>query len=159
MKFAVAALLGAASAADLEIENSYLAYVAEHGKSYGTEEEFKFRMNLYSQRVEKVREHNANVTGNDATMGINHMADWTDAEYKRLLGFRNHPNANKATETFVGDVADLPASVDWRAKAAYRPKEPRTMWIMLGFLIYCCHGGSSFLENWKASQTLRATIC
>ena len=92
MKFAVAALLGAASAADLEIENSYLAYVAEHGKSYGTEEEFKFRMNLYSQRVTQVREHNANVTGNDATMGINHMADWTDAEYKKLLGYRNRPN-------------------------------------------------------------------
>merc|ERR1712195_277029 len=61
MKFAVAALLGAASAIEMEVENAYLAYVAEHGKSYGTEEEFKFRLNLYNQRVAFVREHNANV--------------------------------------------------------------------------------------------------
>mgnify|MGYP005704254371 CR=1 FL=1 len=118
MKFAAAALLGAASAIEMEIENSYLAYVAEHGKSYGTEEEFKFRMNLYSQRVAFVREHNANVQGNEATVGINHMADWTDAEYKRLLGYRTRPQASQASEVFTGDVSTAPDSIDWRAKGA-----------------------------------------
>jgi len=118
MKFAAAALLGAASAIEMEVENSYLAYVAEHGKSYGTEEEFKFRLNLYAQKVAFVREHNANVIGNDATVGINHMADWTDAEYKRLLGYRTRPQAAKAAETFTGDVTTAPDSIDWRAKGA-----------------------------------------
>jgi len=118
MKFAAAALLGAASAIEMEVENSYLAYVAEHGKSYGTEEEFKFRLNLYSQRVAFVREHNANVQGNEATVGINHMADWTDAEYKRLLGYRTRPQASKASEVFTGDVSTAPDSIDWRAKGA-----------------------------------------
>jgi len=118
MKFAAAALLGAASAIEMEVENSYLAYVAEHGKSYGTEEEFKFRMNLYSQRVQFVREHNANVQGNEATVGINHMADWTDAEYKRLLGYRTRPQASQASEVFTGDVSTAPDSIDWRAKGA-----------------------------------------
>ena len=118
MKFAVAALLGAASAIDMDVENSYLAYVAEHGKSYGTEEEFKFRLNLYNQRVAFVREHNAKVAEGEATVGINHMADWTDAEYKRLLGYRTRPNANRANETVTGDVSAAPDSVDWRAKGA-----------------------------------------
>merc|ERR1712100_43247 len=118
MKFALAALLGAASATDMEVENSFLAYVAQHGKSYGTEEEYKFRLNLYSQRVAFVREHNANVTGNEATVGINHMADWTDAEYKRLLGYRQRPSSAQANETFTGDVSAAPDSVDWRAKGA-----------------------------------------
>jgi len=118
MKFTATALLGAASAIDMEVENSYLAYVAEHGKSYGTEEEFKFRLNLYSQSVKFVQEHNANVVGNDATVGINHMADWTNAEYKKLLGYRTRPNANVASETVTGDVSTAPDSIDWRAKGA-----------------------------------------
>jgi len=119
MKFALAALLGAASATEMEVENSYLAYVAEHGKSYGTEEEYKFRLNLYSQRVAFVREHNANVQGNDATVGINHMADWSAAEYKKLLGYRSRPNASlSSNETFTGDVSTAPDSIDWRAKGA-----------------------------------------
>merc|ERR1712195_172944 len=117
MKFTATALLGAASAIDMEVENSYLAYVAEHGKSYGTEEEFKFRLNLYSQSVKFVQEHNANVVGNDATVGINHMADWTNAEYKKLLGYRTRPNANVG-ETVTGDVSTAPDSIDWRAKGA-----------------------------------------
>jgi len=118
MKFALAALLGAASAVDMEVENAFLAYVAQHGKSYGTEEEYKFRLNLYSQRVAFVREHNAKVSGEEATVGINHMADWTDSEYKRLLGFRQRPSSYNATETFTGDVAAAPDSVDWIAKGA-----------------------------------------
>jgi len=118
MKFAVAALLGAASAIDMDVENSYLAYVAEHGKSYGTEEEFKFRLNLYNQRVAFVREHNAKVAEGEATVGINHMADWTDAEYKRLLGYRTRPQASQAAETFTGDVSAAPDSIDWREKGA-----------------------------------------
>jgi len=102
----------------MEIENSYLAYVAEHGKSYGTEEEFKFRLNLYAKRVAFVREHNATIQGAEATVGINHMADWTESEYKKLLGFKNRPNAAKAEETVSGDVSAAPDSVDWRAKGA-----------------------------------------
>ena len=118
MKFAAAVLLGVASATEMEIENSYLAYVAEHGKSYGTEEEFKFRLNLYAKRVAFVREHNASIQGAEATVGINHMADWTDAEYKKLLGFKTRAGAAKAGETVDGDVSAAPDSVDWRAKGA-----------------------------------------
>ena len=148
MKFAVAALLGAVSASELEIENSYLAYVAEHGKSYGTEEEFKFRLNLYSKRVAFVREQNANVVGNDATVGINHMADWTDAEYKRLLGYRTRPNANKAAETFTGDLADVPASVDWRAKGAVNPvKNQGQCGSCWAFSATCAVEGAHFLAT------------
>merc|ERR1719313_2616987 len=121
MKFAAAALLGAASAVDVEVENAYLAYIAEHGKSYGTDEEFKFRMNLYNQRVQFIREHNSKVGEGEATVGINHMADWTDAEYKKLLGYRPHPNAHKANETVTGDVSAAPDSVDWRTKGAVTP--------------------------------------
>ena len=90
MKFATLALLGVASAYD-EVENSYLQYIAEHGKSYGTEEEYKFRLAIYRQKVDFIREHNSKVEEGEATVGPNHMMDWTDAEYKKLLGYRAGP--------------------------------------------------------------------
>ena len=43
--FLAAALLGAASATIIpQIEHSFMKYIAEHGKSYGTREEYTFRM-------------------------------------------------------------------------------------------------------------------
>jgi len=41
MKFATLALIAGVAAHDVEEE--YLQYIAEHGKSYGTMEEYKFR--------------------------------------------------------------------------------------------------------------------
>lgn len=119
MKFAALALLGVASAYD-EVENSYLQYIAEHGKSYGTEEEYKFRLAVFKEKVEFIREHNSKVEEGEATVGLNFMADWTDAEYKKLLGFRNRPLSNKG-ELFVGSKTAAPASVDWRTKGAVTP--------------------------------------
>jgi len=49
------------------------------------------------------------------------MADWTDDEYKKLLGYRKKNGSAKATTTFSKHVSDLPASVDWRAKGAVTP--------------------------------------
>ena len=40
------------------------------------------------------------------------MSDWTDAEYKKLLGFKNHGETVFAEHTFAG--ASNSQSVDWR---------------------------------------------
>merc|ERR1719506_3163884 len=100
MKFAALALLGVASAYD-EVENSYLQHIAEYGKSYGTEEEYKFRLGVYRQKIEFIRQHNSNVEEGEAGVGEYHMMDWTDAEYKRLLSYKTRPLSNKG-EVFTG---------------------------------------------------------
>lgn len=83
MKFTSAVLLGLASASDIE----YMSYLTRFGKTYGTKEEFDFRKAIYEENMAKIQAHNA-ANASEFTMGENHMTDWTDFEFKRLLGFR-----------------------------------------------------------------------
>jgi len=126
MKFAVAALVGLATAApiDKDTELAFVNYIADHGKSYGTREEYEFRLNIFAQKVAVIEKHNSENTDGH-TLGLNFMADWTEHEYKKLLGFhgkkhhnkhhKKHLNASVALET---PITDAPASVDWRTQNA-----------------------------------------
>jgi KDEL-tailed cysteine endopeptidase len=50
------------------------------------------------------------------------MADWTEAEYKKLLGYKKRIGSAKAAHTFVPQITrGLPAAVDWRAQGAVTP--------------------------------------
>ena len=123
MKFAVAALLGAVSAVDKDVEMSFAQYLAEYGKSYATKEEYLFRLNIFVQKVAFIAQHNAvALKEDDHFVGLNHMSDWTEAEYKRLLGFNpvkrsEEPKGLKQIE----NTKDVPASVDWRTQGAVTP--------------------------------------
>ena len=110
------ALLGFA-AADANVEHRFLEYLAEHGKSYATREEFMFRLNIFTQKMQVIEEHNSR---NDVShsLGLNHMADWTDHEYKKLLGYKSTKKEARANYLNVDEV---PASVDWRTKGAVTP--------------------------------------
>jgi len=117
MKFVIAALLGLAAASD--IENAFANYVAEHGKSYGTKEEYEFRLAQFAKKVEFIQEHNMENAGGHV-VGLNHMADWTAEEYKRILGFK--PVNRTAKATFKATPAKtVPASKDWRELGAVTP--------------------------------------
>jgi cathepsin L len=60
-------------------------------------------------------ENSAN--GNTYTVALNKFADYTPAEYKKLLGYKKS-SALKDGETVVLDTSSLPTSVDWRDKGA-----------------------------------------
>merc|ERR1719183_1144207 len=75
------------SKVDDAVETEFQAYTAKHGKSYGTKEEYKFRLGIYARSKKVVEKYNSqNVDG--AALGLNHMADWTEDEYKKLLGYK-----------------------------------------------------------------------
>lgn len=120
MKFA--ALAGAVAAHNItaEVETEYLTYLAEHGKSYGTEEEYQFRLATFHHNQKFVANFNSKAEGADARVELNHMADWSRSEYKKLLGYKPRPTKRQGKEAprFVGDV---PASLDWREKGAVTP--------------------------------------
>jgi len=118
MKFTVAALLGVASAADFETERAFISYLNEHGKSYGTREEFNFRLNIFAEKLRFIEKHNSENT-DDHTVGLNHMADWTDSEYKKLLGYK--PVQRERNVNYYTPVEAAPASIDWRSKGAVTP--------------------------------------
>jgi xylem cysteine proteinase len=93
--------------------------MSEHGKSYGTKEEFELRQQIFADNLRVIDEHNSKI--GEHIMGINHMADWTNMEYKKLLGFKpslRNGKAPVAKQVDLTTVTDVPASLDWREKGA-----------------------------------------
>jgi len=86
--FAIAALVGAASAAT-ETESAFFNFITKFGKSYATMEEYTFRFAEFADKHAFIQEHNAEQ--NDYKLGHNKMSDWTDAEYKAILKYNPSP--------------------------------------------------------------------
>ena len=119
MKYA--ALIAGASAytvSDTTMERHYLNYLAEHGKSYATKEEYQFRLAEFTRKVQILEEYNAK-NSDDAELALNHMSDWTDDEYKQILGYKG-TKARNGTE-FTGEGVAIPDSVDWVTSGAVTP--------------------------------------
>ena len=115
--FVALALAGAASAFDIsDVEHKFMGYMTQYGKSYGTVEEYQFRLEQFARNHLIVTEHNADAS-QTFTLGYNHMSDWTEAEYKRLLTFTPMPESEKVYET-VDVNAPVPNAVDWVASGA-----------------------------------------
>lgn len=94
-------------------EQVFMQYVVEFGKNYGTKEEFNFRFAEFKKQINFIRQHDEKATGHQ--VGLNHMSDWTEAEYKRLLGFKI-PKGYTAPETtqFDDSSIQIEPEIDWR---------------------------------------------
>merc|ERR1719476_328825 len=103
------------TAADFE----FIRYVSEYGKSYGTRSEFEFRNAQFKETLAKIEAHNSS---NDAThtVGINHMADWTHEEYKRLLGYKPVVGLARPEAPILSEE-NLADEVNWVTKGAVTP--------------------------------------
>merc|ERR1739838_241798 len=109
MKSFVAALSVAAASANSE----FLGHVAEFGLSYGTIEEYNFRMANWEQMDRLINEHNA--TESSYTLGHNKMSTWTQSEYKKLLGRPKSAKVANNVEHHSLKGVKAAASVDWVA--------------------------------------------
>jgi hypothetical protein len=98
-----------------EAEMEFITFISQNQKSYGTKEEYEYRLGLFTEAYNKVKEHNADNTS--YKLGINQLADMNDYEYKKLLGYKTSTRQNKGETTFkiLHDETTLPASVDWRS--------------------------------------------
>lgn len=99
---------------DHHVMQDFVGHMNNFGLNYATQEEFEFRMGLYAKKAELIKEHNS---GNHSfTLGHNQFSTYTDAEYKKLLGFRGKSNqAKNVVELPTHNLAD---SMDWRSKGA-----------------------------------------
>jgi C1A family cysteine protease len=93
-----------------------MGYMTQFGKSYGTVEEYQFRLEQFTRNYITVVGHNADVT-QTFKLGYNKMSDWTDAEYKRLLTYIPMAEEDKVYEV-VAENAVVPNAVDWVASGA-----------------------------------------
>merc|ERR1719424_262645 len=119
MKFAIACLIGAASATLLDqtqihAERAWFNHVDQEGLSYGTKEEYEFRMAIFMDTYAVVEAHNAN-PNKTHTLATNFMSTWTADERKRLNGYRA-PSEEQMHMMKVQqkEFVDIPSSKDWR---------------------------------------------
>ena len=95
---------------------AYMKYVTEWGKSYGTKAEFVFRMEQFKKTMAKIAEHESN-DAHRSQVGVNQFSDWTEAEYKRLLGYKPAETVS-AEEPELLDTSNLEDEVNWVNKGA-----------------------------------------
>ena len=100
------------SADDME----YLKYVAKYGKSYGTKEEFEFRGDVFKNTLAKLSEENSK-NDNTFRVGVNKFADWTPAEFKRILSYKPLYKKGGKVQQAANENA-IPTDIDWRTKGA-----------------------------------------
>jgi cathepsin L len=101
-----------------EEEMMYMKYVTEWGKSYGTKAEFDFRMEQFKNTLKKMALHNSD-NAHKSTVGHNQFSDWTEAEYKKLLGYKGKQTNNEEAE--ILDTSNLQDTVNWVTKGAVTP--------------------------------------
>ena len=95
-----------------EAEREFINFISEHQRSYGTKEEYNFRLSVFEENYNFAKKHNAE--GHSYTLGVTSLSDWTEYEYKKLNGYRpdlRRFERQEATPKFVGSIPD---AIDWR---------------------------------------------
>jgi hypothetical protein len=99
-------------------EREFISFITKHHRSYGTKEEYQYRLSLFAQNYKKVAAHNAHLAVvKGYTMAINKFADMSDYEFKANLGFGGPKTASKKP-TFILNAGEVGDSMDWRARGA-----------------------------------------
>lgn len=109
--YKLASMVGMSTMSDHQVnpivEREFVQHIAEFGKSYGTKEEYQFRLSLFAEKHAAIAEENSK--NGSYILGHNQFSDWTNAEYKKLLGFkqpRNH--LVKASNPTILDTVEAP---------------------------------------------------
>lgn len=70
-------------------EAAFNQYIAKFGKSYGTKEEYNFRLQNFLESYEFIMTHNTeNASEQGFFMGLNQFSDMHESEYKQMLGLK-----------------------------------------------------------------------
>ena len=102
-----------------EVERTFIEHLADYGISYGTQEEYQFRLSVFAKKDAQYKEINANPE-HTFEVGHNKFSTWTDDEFQRMLGAKPNTNASKAVYKKL-PTDNLPDAIDWRAQGAVNP--------------------------------------
>jgi len=106
-------------------EFEFMKWIAKHNKSYGTREEFRFRLAEWKKVDDFIKEVNAPDSEYTHTASHNHLSDFTRSEYKKMFmtpeAYKTASFNQEAGEKlmFEGDVPN--SSVDWRTSGCLTP--------------------------------------
>jgi C1A family cysteine protease len=104
---------------NVAVQKKFMEHIELHGLSYGTREEYDFRLNLFAEAESRIEEHNTK--NGPLTMGHNKFSTWTESEKKRLLGYKKTGlrSYNKIAKTL--NTSNLKSDMDWRAEDKVSP--------------------------------------
>ena len=108
----LACLAGFAAAFNADLQEKFVNWATKFNKNYTTFEDFTHRFNNWYKQHELIEEFNSK-PNQTATLGHNHLSDWTDEEYKALLTFSPKQLEGRVGETKLLDTSDLPDSINW----------------------------------------------
>ena len=129
---------------ELELQEAFVQHMAEYGISYGTQEEFEFRMNLYSKKDAEIKEINAREK--NFQVGHNYMSTWTHSEYKRLLGYAGQDGEGERNYVYLEPTNA--ESKDWRSEGAVNAvKNQAQCGSCWAFSATCAVEGAHFLKS------------
>ena len=104
--FALATLAGAAVAIR-PVEYKFIQHLAKFAKHYADVHEWNARLSLFEAQDAHIERSNA--TEKNFTLGHNHMSDWSEEEYKALLGARK---VESTAETVIFEETNA-SEVNW----------------------------------------------
>ena len=124
MKAFVGALLAAAASAEVmsTLDYDFMHFISKFNKKYSTIEEYKMRIVEFAKNDEFIKEANSR-RGRSYKAGHNKFSDFTDEEYKAMLGLPPMPHVEE-TEEWVADqvdISNLPEAFDWRDEGMVTP--------------------------------------
>jgi hypothetical protein len=124
---------------------AFKTWMARHGKTYATNTEFAYRLNVYKKNAIYVAGHNARHAAGLETFDLemNLFADMEINEFADKYTMKNFQVTTKCTGG-QAPTNGLPDVVDWAAKGnnhilfrrRHSHQKPRTMWVVLGLLNY-----------------------
>lgn len=92
-------------------DSEFMNFVSEFRKSYGSQEDFIARREIFKQNYLQNVKHN-NEGDQSYKLGVNQFSDLTEQEFKQILGLRI-PNRRTITiDNSLSKVGDT--IVDWR---------------------------------------------
>ncbi len=97
-----------------EAERNFINFISEHHRSYGTKEEYEYRLSVFADKYAFVQQHNAE--NNTYKVAINQFSDLTQSEYEQRLGFM--ASAKTSKKNVQQSNVKAAASIDWVAKGA-----------------------------------------
>ncbi|KAF0716792.1 Aste57867_2665 [Aphanomyces stellatus] len=132
--FLICALVAAVQAlnvdettASLRDVAAFVQYMADFEKPYrhhGDDHPLVMkRFKAFQTSLKRIEEHNRGYDAGEQTfaLGLNHLADLTDDEYKQMLSYKRSNTPSKAAFTYVNQHDNDPDSWDWRDHKVVTP--------------------------------------
>lgn len=101
----------ASTLTEVSAENPFFDYIAQFGKHYTDNVEFRARFNNFVASHRAIQDHNS-MNSAKFRLGHNQFSDWSEEEWNNFLTYKQDKSVRSGAE-FVGEPE---GPVDWREK-------------------------------------------